>query len=104
MPHLALELGDRAVAVAAEGRVLSSAASAVFDGTGGTTVGADAWRELRVRPRAISTRHLGTLLTQRGTSAKAEALLEAQLKLRLAELVEGQRMWIVASAQAEAAG
>ena len=106
MPHFVLELDDRAVAIAADGHVLSSAPSAVFDGTAGTTVGADAWRQLRVRPRAISTRHLGALLTQQGASARAEALLEAELKLRLAEwqMPEGQRMWIAAPAQAEAAG
>ena len=62
MPHFALELDDRAVAIATEGRVLSSAPSAVFDGTSGTTVGANAWRELRIRPRAISTRHLSAVL------------------------------------------
>ena len=72
MPHFALELDDRAVAIATDGRVLSSAPSAVFDGTAGTTVGANAWRELRVRPRAISTRHLSAVLTQRGTSVRAE--------------------------------
>ena len=51
MPHFALELDDRAVAIAADGDVSSSAPSAVFDGTAGTTVGANAWRELRVRPQ-----------------------------------------------------
>jgi hypothetical protein len=106
MPHFALELDDRAVAIATDGNVLSTAPSAVFDGTAGTTVGANAWRELRVRPRAISTRHLGALLTQRGASARAETVLEAELKLRLAgrPMAEGQRMWIAAPAQAEAAG
>jgi hypothetical protein len=106
MSRFALELDDRAVALAADGNVLSSAPSAVFDGTAGTTIGANAWRELRVRPRSTSTRHLGALLTQRGTSARAEALLEAELKQRLAEqpMGEGQRMWIVSPAQAEAAG
>lgn len=106
MSRFALELDDRAVALAADGNVLSSAPSAVFDGTAGTTIGANAWRELRVSPRSISTRHLGAVLTQRGTSARAEALLEAELKKRLAEqpMDEGQRMWVVAPAQAEAAG
>lgn len=106
MPYLALEVDDRAVAIAADGQVLSSAPSAVFDGTGGTTVGDNAWRELRVRPRAISTRHLGALLTNRGASGRAEALLQAELKQRFAAQVitEGRRMWIVAPAQAEAAG
>jgi hypothetical protein len=104
MRHFALEVDDRAVAIATEGRVLSSAPSAVFDGTTGTTVGANAWRELRVRPRAISTRHLSAVLARRGNSVRAETLLEAELKLRLAQLAEGQRMWIVAPAPAEAAG
>ena len=104
MRHFALELDDRAVAIATDGRVLSSAPSAVFDGTSGTIIGANAWGELRVRPRAISTRHLSAVLAQRGTSARAETLLEAELKLRLAQLAEGQRVWIVAPAQAEAAG
>jgi len=106
MQHLVLELDDRAVATATGGRVLSSAPAAVFDGTAGTTVGANAWRELRIHPRAISTRHLSAVLTQRGTSARAEAVLEAGLKTRLAglQIAEGQRMWIVAPAHAEAAG
>lgn len=106
MSRFALELDDRAVALAADGDVWSSAPSTVFDGTAGTTIGANAWRELRVSPRSISTRHLGAVLTQRGTSARAEALLEAELKKRLAEqpMDEGQRMWVVAPAQAEAAG
>jgi len=106
MQHLVLELDDRAVATATGGRVLSSAPAAVFDGTAGTTVGANAWRELRIHPRAISTRHLSSVLTQRGTSARAEEVLEAGLKTRLAglQIAEGQRMWIVAPAHAEAAG
>lgn len=104
MRHFALELEDRAVAIATDGQVLSSAPSAVFDGTAGTTAGANAWRELRVRPRATSTRHLGVVLTHRRTSVRAEALLEAELKQRLAELAERQRVWIVVPAQAEAAG
>jgi hypothetical protein len=88
MRHFALELDDRAVAIATDGQVLSSASSAVFDGTAG----------------AISTRHLSAVLTQRGTSARAETLLEAELNLRLAERTEGQRLWIVSPAQAEGAG
>lgn len=106
MGHFVLELDDRAVAVAAEGRVLAIAPSAVFDGTADGVAGVNAWRELRVRPRAISTRHLGAVLTQRGVSGRAEMLLQAELKIRLSEqpLDEGQRAWIVAPAHAEAAG
>jgi hypothetical protein len=106
MQHVALELDDRAVTMAANGRILSSEPSAVFDGTSETIMGANAWRALRLRPRAISTRHLGALLTQRGMFARAQALVEAELKARLAAhpISEGQRMWIVAPAQAETAG
>ena len=106
MQPFALELDDRAVSTAADGRVLTSAPSAVFDGTSGGAVGTSAWHELRLRPRAISTRHLGAVLTQRGTSPRAEALVEAELREHLAQRapLDGQRIWIVAPAQAEAAG
>jgi len=106
MQHVALELDDRAVAIAADGHVLSIAPSAVFDGTADTVMGAIAWQALRLRPRAISTRHLSALLTQRGTSPRAEALVESELKTQLAAnlMSEGRRMWIIAPAQAEAAG
>jgi len=106
MQHFALELDDRAVSTAADGCVLTSAPSAVFDGTASGTMGTNAWGELRLRPRAISTRHLTAVLTQRGTSPRAEVLVEAELKERLAQGApgDGQRIWIVAPAQAEAAG
>ena len=106
MAVFAIELDDRAAAMAREGRVLTSAPSAVFDGTGGEPAGSNAWRELRSRPRAISTRHLSAVLTQRAPSARADALLEAELKSRLAEqpVAEGERIWIVTPARAEAAG
>jgi FHA domain len=106
MAVFAIELDDRAASMAREGRVLTSAPSAVFDGTGGEPTGSNAWRELRSRPRAISTRHLSTVLTQRAPSARADALLGAELKSRLAEqpVAEGERIWIVTPARAEAAG
>jgi hypothetical protein len=49
---------------------------------------------------------LSTVLTQRASSARADALLEAELKSRLAEqpVAEGERLWIVTPAQAEASG
>jgi hypothetical protein len=106
MNVFAIELDDRAASMAREGRVLTNAPSAVFDGTGGEPTGSNAWRELRSRPRAISTRHLTAVLTQRARSARADALLEAELKSRLAEqpVAEGERIWIVTPAKAEAAG
>ena len=106
MGVFAIELDDRAASMAREGRVLTSASSAIFDGTAGGPVGTNAWRELRSRPRAISTRHLSAVLTQRASSARFEALVEAELKVRMAEqpLAEGERMWIVTPAQSEPAG
>jgi hypothetical protein len=106
MRYVALELDDRAVSIATEGSVLTTAPSAVFDGTAGTLAGANAWRELRARPRAISTRHMGAVLAQRATSARAEALLEAELKASFAEqpLAAGERLWIVVPSHAEARG
>jgi len=106
MRYFALELSDRATSMARDGRVLTSAPSAIFDGTAGGLAGTNAWRELRSRPRAISTRHQSAVLTQRASSARAEDLLEAELKTRLAEqpVATGERMWIVTPAQAEAAG
>jgi hypothetical protein len=116
MQYFAIELDDRALSMATGGRVLSSTPSAVFDGTAGGAMGADAWDELRLRPRAISTNHLSSVLAQRGASARAEALVEAELKVRLARqdlrpaadptesMAEEQRIWIVAPAQVEATG
>src|SRR4051794_29091882 len=101
MQHFALELDDRAVSLAMDGRLLTSAPSVVFDDASGQA-GQSAWKELRLRPRATSTRHLRAVLTQRGTSARADALVEAELKVRV--FGEGQRIWVVAPAQAEAAG
>jgi hypothetical protein len=106
MSVFAIELDDRAASTARDGRVLASAPSAIFDGTAGGLVGTNAWRELRSRPRAISTRHMSAVLTQRASSARSEALLEAELKTRLAEqpVGAGEHMWIVTPAQTEAPG
>jgi hypothetical protein len=73
MPVFAVELDDRAVSLARDGRVLSSAPSAVFNGTAGSAAGINAWRELRSRPMATSSRHLGAVLTQRGPWATPRA-------------------------------
>ncbi len=106
MTLLALELDDRAVALARDGRVLASAPSAVFDGTAGGPAGANAWRELRTRPMSTSSRHLGAVLTQRGLSARAAGLVRAELKARLSEqpYSEGERLWIVTPSRVEAKG
>ena len=106
MRYFALELDDRAFSIARDGCVLTSAPSAVFDGSAGDLAGTNAWRQLRARPRAISTRHLGAVLTQRAVSTRSEVLLETELKARLAEqpIAEGERIWIVAPARADAVG
>jgi len=106
MTVFAIELNDRAVSLARAGDVLTSAPSAVFNGSTGAPAGANAWRELRSQPMATSSRHLGAVLTQRGLSARAEALVTAELKARIAEqpVGDGERVWIATPARAEAAG
>lgn len=118
MTVFAIELNDRAVSLARGGQVLSSSPSAVFNGnattgaiaaTGGNITapaGANAWRELRSQPTTTSSRHLAAVLTQRSPSPRAEMLVAAELKARLAEqpVHGGERIWIATPAQAQAAG
>jgi FHA domain len=106
MTVFAIELNDRAVSLARGGEVLTSAPSAVFNGTGTSPAGANAWRELRSQPMATSSRHLGAVLTQRNSSMRAEMLVAAELQARLAEqpIRDGERIWIATPAQAEATG
>ena len=106
MTVFAIELNDRTVSLARGGHVLSSAPSAVFNGNGTSPAGANAWRELRSQPMATSSRHLGAVLTQRIPSARAEMLLAAELKARMAEqpIRDGERIWIATPAQAESTG
>jgi FHA domain len=106
MNIFAIELMDRAVSMARGGRVLTSAPSAVFDGSTGELTGRNGWGDLRLRPRAISTRHLSAVLSQGTPSIRADTLLAAELKSRLTEqpVVAGERIWIVIPAQAEVAG
>ncbi len=106
MNVFALELDDRAVSLAREGVLLSSAPSAVFAGTTGVEAGVNAWRELRARPTSTSSRHLGAVLTQRGLSARSESLLVAELKFRIAQQPPraDERIWIVTPARVEPKG
>src|SRR5438105_79759 len=106
MSVFAIELNDRAVSLARGGHVLSSAPSAVFNGSAGSPAGAAAWRELRSQPTTTSSRHLTTVLTQRSPSARAEGLVAAELKARLAAqpVTEGERIWIAVPAHAQAKG
>jgi hypothetical protein len=106
MTVLAMELNDRMVSLARGGHVLSGAPSAVFNGNGTSPAGTNAWRELRSQPMATSSRHLGAVLMQRNPSARAEMLLAAELKARLAEqpIRDDERIWIATPARAEARG
>jgi hypothetical protein len=108
MTVFVMELNDRAVSLARGGHVLTSAPSTVFNGNGTTSApaGANSWRELRSQPMATSSRHLGAVLTQHNPSARAEMLVAAELKARLAEqpISDGERIWIATPAHAEAKG
>ena len=106
MRPFAIELDDRSVSFAREGRVLSSAPSAVWDGSTGDLPGANAWSGLRRHPTAASTRHLGSLLSQPVATDRTVALVAAELVRRLA--VEAptpeERVWIAVPARASARG
>src|SRR6266850_5043686 len=108
MTVFAVELNDRAVSLARGGHVLTSAPSTVFNGNGatGSPAGVNAWRELRSQPMATSSRHLGAVLTQRSSSARAEMLVAAELQARLAEqpIRDSERIWVATPAQAETKG
>ena len=64
MKPFAIELNDRALSIAREGRVLSSAQSAIFDGNSAEPAGRNAWAELRRQPTSISTRHLDIVIAK----------------------------------------
>ena len=104
MAVFAIDLNDRALAFASGGRVLSSAPSAVFDGTGTEAPGAEvagrqAWGSLRRSPMTTSTRHLGDL-ARAESAVRALRLLTAELRLRLDEhpVPAGASVWIAAPA------
>jgi len=106
MKPLALELNDRALSIARDGRILSAAPSAIFDGSNSQPAGANAWHVLRQQPTSISTRHLGAVAGQGEHSARSLALLSAELAQRLdAQKPDaGERVWIAAPARIHANG
>jgi hypothetical protein len=106
MQPFAIELDDRAVAFARDGQVLSTAPSAVWDGSTGDLPGASAWNALRRHPTATSTRHLGALLSHAPPSDRAVALVAAELIRRLAAQPPNadERVWIAAPARAPESG
>jgi hypothetical protein len=106
MKPFAVELDDRAVCLAREGLVLTSAPSAVFDGSIDALAGTNAWKALRARPMATSTRHLGAVLNQRDVTTRSDTLVSEELKQRLAEhpIAAGEHVWIAAPARVDARG
>jgi hypothetical protein len=86
MARYAIELSDRALAFAHEGRVLSSAPSAVFDGTGAAAAGMPAWSALRLEPTRVSTRHWQDLSSPGAAGQRATAIVMAELRERLQPL------------------
>lgn len=106
MHPFAIQLDDRAVAFARDGHVLSSAPSAVWDGSTGEPAGTNAWNALRRHPTATSTRHLGVLLGQRSASDRTVALVAAELVRRFAAQppAPDERVWMATPARASEQG
>lgn len=106
MRPFAIELDDRAVSLARDGQVLSSAPSAIWDGSTGDRPGADAWGALRRQPTATSTRHLGSLLSQAAPTERTVALVAAEWMRRLEDDPPrpGESLWITTPARVSAQG
>lgn len=106
MRPFAIELDDRAVSLAREGRVLSAAPSAAWDGSSGENPGANSWGALRRHPTATSTRHLGALLSQPTPSDRTVGLIAAEWVRRLeADPPRSEEtIWIATPARASARG
>jgi hypothetical protein len=102
----AIELNDRCVSLARDGVVLASAPSTIFDGGGTEPSGTNAWHALRRQPTTTSTRHLGQLVSQPAPSARAAALLSAELGQHLAKNppAAGEHVWITAPIRSDANG
>ena len=85
---------------------MSSAPSAVWDGSTGDLPGANAWSGLRRHPTAASTRHLGSLLSQPVATGRTVALVAAELVRRLAAQAPTpeERVWMAVPARASAQG
>jgi hypothetical protein len=103
---LAIEINDRALALASQGRVLSSAPSVVFDGSGTEPAGSLAWQEFRRQPTKTSSRHLHDLARKDLYTERALAIFSAELRQRLQAHppAADARIWLAAPAQFEARG
>lgn len=109
---LALELDDRALALAADGELRSVQPAVVHTGTGGNRAGAGAWDVQREHPTQVSTRHWADL-ARAPVPAAAIDLITAELRERFAEAAvqalpdsgrgaeEAQPLWLLAPAVLE---
>ncbi|HEV7716433.1 MAG TPA: FHA domain-containing protein [Steroidobacteraceae bacterium] len=106
MKPLAIELNDRSVSLARDGEVLSSAPSAIFDGSGAEAAGTNAWHALRRQPTVTSTRHLGLVVSEAEAPARAAALVAAELTEHLAKNPPraDERIWITVPVRVDASG
>jgi hypothetical protein len=106
MHPFVIQLDDRAVSFARDGRVLSTAPSAIWDGSTGEPAGTNAWNAMRRHPTATSTRHLGVLLNQPNASDRSVALVAAELVRRLAAQspMPGESVWMATPARCSAHG
>ncbi|MGE0583022.1 MAG: FHA domain-containing protein [Steroidobacteraceae bacterium] len=80
---LGLSIDDRALALAAEGRVLDVAPAIVRRQGGETQVGAPAGDILRSQPAAVSARHWNDIAGESGASATALSIAAAEIRQRL---------------------
>lgn len=106
MHPFVIELDDRAVSFARHGEILSSAPSAVWDGSTSELAGTNAWNALRRHPTATSTRHLNALLSEAAPSDRSSALVATEWVRRLAAQAPtpDERVWIAAPALAPERG
>ncbi len=100
MARNAIELSDRALAFANEGRVLSSAPSVVFCGGGDIAAGTPAWNAVHLEPTRVSTSHWRELANAGASGQRASTLVMAELRQRLLAhpLPAAARVWIAAPA------
>ncbi|MEP7245406.1 MAG: FHA domain-containing protein [Gammaproteobacteria bacterium] len=106
MKPLAIELNDRAVCLARDGVVLTSAPSAIFDGSGAEPAGTNAWNALRRQPTSTSTHHLSQATSQASVSTRSAALVAAELSQHLAKSppLPDERIWISVPMRVDANG
>ncbi len=106
MQPFAIELDDRAVALARAGQLLASSPATIFDGSAAEVAGTDAWHALRSHPTVTSSRHLASALTQPEVSERTLDLVAADLARRLEvhRPTHDEPVWIASPAFADPGG